>query len=489
MRPGIALLAALAALPATAQNQFDRTYAAWVAQILAANAGFAFEHKPAAVLPVTGLPPSFRGPAPVDDDYYYEIVALRAFERHGPALTIQQLGEQWIHANAGSWGSSAHTRELLLKGVKPPDTGHPRHNRLWFTIGPQFSADIYGMLAPGEPARAAALARDLGRINGWAEGVEGAVFVASMVSLAYTERDPHLIVSKAAAQVDPRSPYAACLRQVLDLAAAGKTFRQVADAVEDRWHIEYPATNNAVANGGLVAAAVYFGEGDFLKTLNLAVSAADFTDADCNAANACAVAGAMRGSAGLPAAEVARLEDRIHGDRMGPVTFSPPVDESIRDIAWRTVAVAAALAKASPRPAVAPELFPIERLAELWDPAWSLHHAGFGGAGGGLAGIPGLTCLDGDTLVTWPRDTVRGLYLETAADLANARTLHLEVGAPTGRAWRLEVYAGNQRLLSRLVEGDPQPTLGAKTPIRLYQLVLMTDRQPGSALWRKAVIR
>ena len=28
---------------------------------------------------------------------------------------------------------------------------------------------------------------------------------------------------------------------------------------EDRWHIEYPATNNAVGNGGLVALAVWFG--------------------------------------------------------------------------------------------------------------------------------------------------------------------------------------------------------------------------------------
>ena len=32
--------------------------------------------------------------------------------------------------------------------------------------------------------------------------------------------------------------------------------------------------------------SVWFGEGDFLKTVSLAYRAADFTDADCNAANA-----------------------------------------------------------------------------------------------------------------------------------------------------------------------------------------------------------
>jgi len=65
----------------------------------------------------------------------------------------------------------------------------------------------------------------------------------------------------------------------------GKPFvEEICQAVEDRWHIEYQATNNAVLNGGLVAACLWFGQGDFLKTVNLAAHAADFTDADCNAA-------------------------------------------------------------------------------------------------------------------------------------------------------------------------------------------------------------
>src|SRR5262245_37724984 len=324
-------------------DQLDRTLAAWTAQILAANMGFAFEHKPAAVKTVVALPPEFRGPAPVDDDYYYELVALRAFERYGRALTIQQLGEQWKRDRAGSWGSSEQARLLLDRGVQPPDTGHPRYNRLWFAIGPQFSADVFGLLAPGQPERAARLARYYTRINGHAEAVEGAAFVATMVSLGFVENDSRIIVEKAARLVDPRSPYRECLNLVLSMARAGKPPREIANAVEDRWHIEYPATNNAVPNGGIVALSVYFGGGDFIETLNLALAAADFTDADCNAANATAVVGAMRGMAGLPAAEVARLMDRIAGSRMGPITFDPPVDERISEIAQRTVKVASLL--------------------------------------------------------------------------------------------------------------------------------------------------
>ncbi len=475
-------------------DQLDRTLAAWTAQILAANMGFAFEHKPAAVQPVTKLPPDFRGPAPVDDDYYYELVALRAFEHYGPALTIQQLGEQWKRDRAGSWGSSELTRLLLDRGVQPPDTGHPRYNRLWFTIGPQFSADIFGMLAPGQPERAARLARYYTRINGHAEAVEDAAFVAAMVSLAFTESDSRLIVEKAARLIDPRSPYRQCLELVLFLAHSSKSPKEIADAVEDRWHVEYPATNNAVANGGIVALSVYFGEGDFFKTLNLAVSAADFTDADCNAANAAAVVGAMRGMKGLPATEVARLNDRIAGNRMGPITFDPPIDERISDIAQRTVNVAGKIAALRQLPESEPELFTLADLTRYWNPAWTLERAGFGGAGGGLGGIRGLTYLDGDTLVTWPRDEVRGLLLRTTADLSSPQNLTLEVGAAQGGAWRLDVYANNERLFTRLIEGGmqtltvPLPASGVDSVIRLYQHTLVGNRTPGSALWRKLTL-
>jgi hypothetical protein len=476
----------------SAQSVEDRTRAAFTAQILGANMGFPFEHKPASVQWISDLPATFKGPALVDDDYYYEIVALRAFEKYGPRLTIQQLGAQWKEDNAGSWGSSEQARLLLQRGIQPPDTGHPRYNRLWFTIGPQFSADIYGMLAPGNPALAARLARYYGRINGWAEAVDGGVFVAAMVSLAYSETDPKQIVEKAAGYIDPRSPYRKALDQFLAMAKAGRLPREIANAMEDRWHIEYPATNNAVANGALVALSVYFGEGDFLKTVNLAFSAADFTDADCNAASAGAVVGALRGMKGLPPLLVEKLQNRIAGNRMGPLTFDPPVDERISGIAPRIMNIARQPLSV---PEVKPEFFELGDLTRYWDPRWQMERAGFGGAGGGLGGLRGITYLDNEVLVTWPRDEVRGVVLSTTADLRGGKLMKLEVGAEENRAWRLEIYANNQRLLSKLIEGPAIQTVtqalpagGPKTVIRLFQHTLVGDKLPSSAHWRKVTI-
>ncbi len=327
------------------EEYLDRVQAIWTAQMIAQKTGGRFEHQVASVLPETPMS-HLPGYAPVDDDYYYEMVAIRAFEKYGTGLTEQQLGQQWLENNAGSWGSSEQALLLLKRGIQPPDTGHPRYNKLWWTIGSQFSSDVYGALNPGMPNAAAEMARRLGHINGYAEGTDGGVFVAGMISLAFLENDTHVIVRKAASLIHPDSPYRKCLEMIIAMADAGASPDQIFRAVDERWGIEYPATNNAVVNGGFVAVSVWFGDGDFHKTLQLAVHAADFADTDCNAANSASVVAAMHGMKALPPEPVAELHDRVYGKEMGPLKLTPAVDESIAELAKRTAKLGVALATA-----------------------------------------------------------------------------------------------------------------------------------------------
>ena len=488
----------------------DRVEAVWTAQIVAVLLNWPFEHQTASTLWLTNYPKPY-ATAPVDDDWYYEMVAVRGFEKHGIGMTVAQLGEQWKDYACGSWGSSEQARFNLLKGIKAPECGHPRYNRLWFTIGPQFSADIYGALAPGLVNEAARMAREYGHVNGYAEGVDGAVFMAAMVSLAFVEADTREIVRRAAQTIHPSSPYRQCLDLVIAMAEAGKSFAEIASAIEDRWHIEYPATNNAVANGGLVALAVWFGGGDFLKTMNLAAQAADFTDADCNAANAAAVLGAMHGMKALPGHLVRQLGNRIKGTKMGPVTLTPAVDESITELAARTAAIGEKVLQSrgvqlksgafeipSEKPVTQPpELFRLADLMQYWNRDWKLERAGFGGAGGGMGGIRGITHLDGEVLATYPRDEVRGLLLQREAQLGAEPVLTFSAGVDAGRAWELNVYADNKLLEKRIVEGGTDPGrkwhdmkvdlrefAGKRTHLRLYQRVLVPNRVAGNAYWR-----
>jgi len=90
--------------------------------------------------------------------------------------------------------------------------------------------------------------------------------MAGMVSLGFVETNPQTIVKKAARLIHPDSPYRQCLNQVIAMAEVGRRPEQIAAEIEDRWRIEYPASNSAVANGALVALAVWFGQGNFLRT-------------------------------------------------------------------------------------------------------------------------------------------------------------------------------------------------------------------------------
>jgi hypothetical protein len=498
----------------------DRAKAIWIGQMIGQWTGLQFEHKVASVLKNTPLR-SLPGYAPIDDDYYYEMVAIRAFEKYGVDLTVEELGKQWVENNAGSWGSSEQALLLLKRGVKAPDTGSPRFNRLWWTIGPQFSSDVYGTLNPGMPNQAAALARRLGHINGYAEGTDGAVFVAGMISLGFVESDPKEIVRKAAQLISKLSPYRQCLDMVISMAETGSATQEIFRAIDERWGIEYPATNNAVVNGGIVATSVWFGRGDFATTENLAFSAADFSDTDCNAANAASVIGAMKGLSALPADLVASLNDRIYGAAMGPLKLTPPVDESISDLARRTAVLGEKIllshgARMQGDDVIIPteqpetqeaELFKLSDLTKWWNPDWALERAGFGGAGGGIAGIRGNTYLDGETLSIWPRDEVRGAFLRRSVQLGDNPVLTFDVGADPGCAWHLNVFVNNDRLLDRIIDGGPiaQPEtpperhwehirldLGAykndRIVLRLYDLVLVPHRYAGNSYWRRVAL-
>jgi hypothetical protein len=205
----------------------------------------------------------------------------------------------------------------------------------------------------------------------------------------------------------------------------------------------------------------------------------------------------------------------MDGSEMGGVKFDAPVNESLADIAKRTAAIGAkfveenggkrerdTLAIRFQQPATMPaELFPLSRLTEFWNPDWKLTRAGFGGAGGGMSGIRGLTYVDGDVLATYPRDEVRGTRLERSVKLGPSPRLQLDAGADAGRAWRLDMHVDNTLVHTGVIQGKAERTwerididlaqwAGKQVTIRLIQRVLLgPDKAPGNAYWRNVQIR
>lgn len=488
----------------------DRVHAIWAGQIIATLMALPSEHTVASVKWIDQIEPQLRSRL-LDDDWYYEMIAIKGFEKYGAEMTAAELGEMWKENKCGSWGSSAEARKLLDKGVKAPLTGHPLYNRFWFTIGPQFSADVYGALSPGMPNLAGRMAREFGHVNGYAEGADGAVFVATAISLGFIEKDTKTIVRKAASILDDKSPYKKCLSMVIAMADGGTPVQEILETIEQKWHIEYPNTNNAVANGGIIAACLWFGEGDFLKTVNLASRSLDFTDSDCNAANAAGVIMAMKGTSGIPSGLMQQLGDRIIGDKMGKVEFVPAIDESITELSKRTALIgqkillkngasisanglSIPLDQIIPQPA---ELFSLADYTKTWNPAWQLEGAGFFGPKGGT-----YLDIDQNVLVTYPRDEVRRLKLSRIINLKQQKELKILAGSDPDRPWELIVYIDDEKVNSTVIEYvsenqkwqevivDLKKYQGQEVKIRIFQNVLIkgSNKLGGSAYWKDITI-
>jgi hypothetical protein len=496
----------------------DKVYGAWIGQIVGATYGFNFEGKARNAIQLDHYLDRYDA-AIVDDDYYYEMVALYGFERHGVGMTAGQLGGMWKEYKAGTWGSSEMARLALERGIQAPASGSPRYNRWFHTIGPQFSSDIYGMMAPGMVNLAGARAREYSHVNGYAEGSDGAVFVAACISEAFFEKDPVKIVRQAAQLIDPRSNYRKAIDFVLAGYEQGRPWREIAAESEARWRPDYPQLNNSVPNGALVALGILFGEGDFLKSINIATQAGDYTDADCNAANISSVTGAMHGFKAIPRQLVEGLHNRIYGDHLGPLALGRTIDERIDDLARRITEVGrknvlANGARLEGDTLILPqqtaqtqalEYFDINDYGSLWNPDWRLEGAARGGAG--------ATYLDGNVLVTFPRDTRPCLLERTLAIPAGTPKLHLEIGYLRHRPWRLQVFVDDDDLKTAMigeeettprkevppnaafavpnwttVEADLSKYAGKTVKVRLYHW-LAPDELPGAAYWRAASLQ
>ncbi len=367
------------------------------------------------------------------------------------------------------------------------------------------------MLTPGMVNLAGATARKYSHINGYAEGSDGSVFGASCISEAFFETNGEKIVLQAAQLIDPRSNY----RQAIDFVLAGyaqkKPWKQIAAESEARWRPDYPMMNNAVANGALVAIGILFGDGDYVKTINVVTQTGDFTDADCNAANVSSVIGAMRGSKCLPASLTDQFHNRIHGDHMGPLKFGRMIDEKITDLAAHIATLGEKILLANgarregdtlliPKQQVLTqplEYFDINDYGALWNPDWKLSGAG--------RGQSGATYLLGDTLVTCPRDS-RPCLLERTVTLSDGHPkAALVVGSLPGRPWRLQAFVDDDVVAEKVIgssrapaEKESEPTwtevnvdlskfAGKTVTVRLYQWSRDSQIQ-ASAYWRKAAI-
>ncbi len=261
---------------------------------------------------------------PEDDDLNFAILALQLLERHGDALTTEDVAQAWLNdLPAGRVFTAERVAyRNLLDGVEPARAALVANPfREW--IGAQIRTDAYGWAHPGDRTAAAKLALVDARLSHTGAGVDGALWVAAMSAAALVLDDPREVALAGLDVVAADGAIARAVRFGLALAD-----RELDDAL-DALHAEYGDLHwvHAVNNTALAAYALT--APDFTTAIGRAVMGG--WDTDSVGATVGAVFGAVRG---VPAEWSGPLDNRV-------ATSLPGMNQiAIDELAARTVEVA-----------------------------------------------------------------------------------------------------------------------------------------------------
>lgn len=262
-----------------------------------------------------------------DDDISGTFTFVRAMSDYGfPAdITAEQIGQTWLnylieHKTVLWWGgmgtSTEHTAYLRLKaGIKAPDSGSARLNGpiVAEQIGAQIFIDAWGMIVPGQPQRAAELAKLAGSVSHDGEAVYGAQVIAAMESAAFVERDINRLLDIGQSVIP-----ADCLinRLITDIRAwhhQHPDWRQTRELIERHYgYDKYGGGCHIIPNHALVIMALLYGADSFQKALMIVNTSG--WDTDCNSANVGCLMGLRLGLEGLEAGPDFRgpVADRVY---------------------------------------------------------------------------------------------------------------------------------------------------------------------------------
>ena len=165
-------------------------------------------------------------------------------------------------------------------------------------IGSQIFIDGWAMVAPGNPALAADLARKAASVSHDGEGIYGAQIIAVMAAQAFVERDLNALINCALSFIPAESEIARCIADVRAWHKTERDWRVTRAKIVEKWGYERYGTNcPIVSNHAIVILGLLYGDDDFSKSLQITCNAA--YDTDCNAANVGAILGIKNGLAGI----------------------------------------------------------------------------------------------------------------------------------------------------------------------------------------------
>ncbi|HNT77333.1 MAG TPA: ADP-ribosylglycohydrolase family protein [Anaerolineae bacterium] len=247
-----------------------------------------------------------------DDDISGTFTFVRALADYGNArdLTPAQIGQTWLNYLIEErtilwWGglgvSTEHTAYLRLKhGIEAPQSGSIALNGQVVAeqIGAQIFIDGWAMVAPGDPAFAADLARRAASVSHDGEAVYGAQVLAAMESAAFVEPDLDRLLDVGVSVIPADSLIARMITELRDLRVREPDWRKAREWLAESYgYHKYGGGCHMIPNHGLILLSLLYGDDDFQKTLMIVNTSG--WDTDCNSGNVGCLMGIKNGLAGL----------------------------------------------------------------------------------------------------------------------------------------------------------------------------------------------
>jgi len=284
-------------LDALPQDYADRVRGAWLGKCIGTALGDPVEGWTRKAIQETygRIDRYVRPPQTENDDTAYPILVLHALDEYGMGFTSEDLALEWLAHLPFAYTAEQTALDNIRAGVMPPESRwHGNPCGAW--VGAQMRGEVHGLIAPGRPDVAAEFAFRDAILSHYREGVDGEIYTAAAVSLAFRKLPVDQLLREALRYVPASSPIAETVEQTMDWCRQYGDWRPVIEKIEGamaRFHWIHALPNLACAVCGLI-----LGEGEFESTI-LTTLACGY-DTDCSTGQAGALAGTALGPDGIP---------------------------------------------------------------------------------------------------------------------------------------------------------------------------------------------
>ena len=241
------------------------------------------------------------------DDVYMDLTFMEVMMKEGLDAPAQSYAEAFANADYKLWHANQAARYNILNGIPAPQSGHWKNNPHADDIDFQIEADFIGMICPGMPNAATALADKIGHIMNYGDGYYGGVYVSALYTLAYVSNDIPLVVEQALRTIPEESTFHRCIKDVIDYWCNNPNdWKQCWLHIDQKYSNEKGCPEgvwngfniDATMNAAYCVIGLLYGDGDFFKTMDIATRCGQ--DSDCNPATAAGILGVMNGYEAIP---------------------------------------------------------------------------------------------------------------------------------------------------------------------------------------------